>query len=104
MATNSEIKELYRPPNGTLFLIDSIPGVRDYSQREHISPDIATDINNNDKIIRVTAKNYWYKTDDLGRMIYHLLMNKRMLSARQAEADKLYKWIRRCFVEAEKGS
>ena len=97
MATNFEREILYS--NNGNFLIDSIPGVRDYSQRGYIPAEVAEDINGNDRIIRVSARNYWYETDDLGRMIHHLLMNKRLLSARQAEADKLYKWIRECFTE-----
>lgn len=75
---------LYANPN---FLLDSIPGVRDYQGN----------VSNGDRIIRVTANHYWYKTEDLGRMIQYLLMNKEILAARKIEAQKIYQYIQQCF-------
>jgi len=97
---NNETIELYRSPNGGLFTLDSIPGVRDYSKRDYLDIDKVEDIKQNDRIIRVTANQYWYKTDDIGLMIKYLLSNKRIVGAREIEANKLYKWIRECFTNS----
>lgn len=99
MATN-EYEKLYSnvSRNGRLFLLEQRNGIRDYTQRENIEKGLAEKINANDKLLLITAKQYPYTTTDLGEMIYRLLVNKVILSARQAEVDKIYPFIRRAFT------
>lgn len=53
---------------------------------------------NNDRIFRIQCGDYYaFETDDLGQMIYWLLVNKQLVDARWAEFEKLAKYIIRAF-------
>lgn len=101
METNPKYNTIYRnvAKNSLRFAIEEREGIRDYSQRNYLPAELAAEINDKDKLLLITADpHYPFTTDDIGEMAYRLLINKILPSARQVEADKIQKYIRKAFM------
>jgi hypothetical protein len=76
------------------FIIRVGDGNRDYSNKG----PYAKDISDNDQLYTITCdRGYPYTSIDIAKMIYYLLINKRIPQARRNELKKIIKGIKDAF-------